>query len=118
MYKHVKGTEPTILGPYYIENTPVVENPGTLPQRENEPGDVLYFSGLVKDVDGNPLANTKIDMWQADANGESSYFADNIPQGNLRGVFYTDENGYLEIITIVPGNYSIPVDGPIGNFLK
>ncbi|MFJ7469222.1 dioxygenase [Peribacillus frigoritolerans] len=118
MYKHVKGTEPTILGPYYIGNTPVVENPGILPQRDDELGDVLYFSGLVKDVDGNPLANTKIDMWQADANGEYSYFADDIPKDNLRGVFYTDENGYFEVKTVAPGNYSIPADGPTGNFLK
>ncbi|MFU2016097.1 dioxygenase [Peribacillus butanolivorans] len=118
MYKSVKGTEPTILGPYYIENTPVVQNPGVLPQRENEPGDTLYFSGTVKDVNGNPLANSKIDMWQADTNGEYSYFAEGIPDNNLRGVFYTDENGNFEIITVVPGNYSIPTDGPSGQFLK
>lgn len=41
----------------------------------------------MKDVNGNPLANTKIDMWQADTNGEYSYFADGIPDDNLRGVF-------------------------------
>ncbi|MBD1381708.1 dioxygenase family protein [Metabacillus arenae] len=118
MYKNVKGTEPTILGPYYIEKAPEIQNPGVMPQRQDEPGDVLFFSGSVKDVDGNPLANTKIDMWQADANGEYSHFAEGIPNGNLRCVFYTDENGNFEVQTRVPGNYSIPADGPSGQFLK
>ncbi|MFJ7832164.1 hypothetical protein ACIQXU_18360 [Peribacillus sp. NPDC097284] len=61
MYKNVKGTELTILGPYYIENTPEIRNPGVISQRQDEPGDVLFFSGSVKDVDGSPLVNTKID---------------------------------------------------------
>ncbi|WP_404331770.1 dioxygenase [Mesobacillus maritimus] len=118
MYKNVKGTEPCLLGPYYIDDQKKIENPGVLPQRENEPGDVLYFSGTVRDTEGNPLANTKVDMWQADTNGEYSYFGEGIPEGNLRGVFYTDENGDFEIKTVVPGNYGVPTDGPSGEFLK
>ncbi|WP_026564162.1 dioxygenase family protein [Bacillus sp. UNC41MFS5] len=118
MYKSVKGTEPTILGPYYIENATEIQNPGVIPQRQEEPGEVLFFSGSVKDTAGNPLVDTKIDLWQADANGEYSHFAEGIPADNLRAVLYTDEKGNFEIQTVVPGNYSIPADGPTGHFLK
>jgi catechol 1,2-dioxygenase len=118
MYKNVQGTEPTILGPYYLENAKEISNPGVVPQRPDEKGDVFFFSGTVKDVDGNPLANTKVDMWQADAEGEYASFKEGIPEGNLRAIFYTDDEGKFEIQTVVPGNYSIPSNGPTGYFLK
>ncbi|MFJ7832163.1 hypothetical protein ACIQXU_18355 [Peribacillus sp. NPDC097284] len=57
-------------------------------------------------------------MWRAHATGEYSHFAEGIPNFNIRCVFYTDENGNLEVQTRVPGNYSIPTDGSSGQFLK
>ena len=33
MYKSVEGTEPTILGPFYLENANEIENPGIMPMR-------------------------------------------------------------------------------------
>ncbi|GEN83157.1 catechol 1,2-dioxygenase [Sporosarcina luteola] len=118
MYKNVKGTEPTILGPYYLENAVEIKNPGVLPMRDDEQGDILYFTGTVTDVDGNPLANTKVDMWQADASGEYSGFAEELPEGIFRAVLFTDENGNFEVKTVVPGDYSIPTNGPTGKFLE
>ena len=117
MYKSVKGTEPTILGPYYLEDSVQLEQPYELPQRADEPGDVLYFSGTIKDVEGNPLANTIVDMWQADSNGKYSGFEDGIPVENLRGILRTDADGNFEVKTVIPGDYSIPTDGPTGQFL-
>ena len=49
--------------------------------------------------------------------GEYSGFAEGIPAENLRAVLFTDENGKFEIQTVVPGDYSIPTDGPTGKFL-
>lgn len=118
MYKNVEGTEPTILGPFYLENAKEIPNKGVMPMREDEEGDVFFFSGTVTDVEGNPLANTKVDIWQADANGEYSGFAEGIPADNLRAVLFTDENGKFEVQTIVPGDYSIPTGGPTGKFLN
>ena len=82
MYKNVKGTEPTILGPYYLKDSPKLTAPYVLPMRSDEPGEILFFSGTIKDVDGNPLGNTVVDMWQADASGEYSGFAEGIPTEN------------------------------------
>ncbi|MCM3733829.1 catechol 1,2-dioxygenase [Fictibacillus nanhaiensis] len=117
IYSGYPGTEPSLLGPYHIENTPMLEEPYVLTQRADEKGDVLYFKGTVRSVDGKPLANTLVDMWQADADGEYSHYADDIPEYNLRGRFYTDENGQFEVKTIVPAPYKIPTNGPTGEFL-
>ena len=51
MYKNVEGTEPTILGPFYLEDAAQLEEPYVLPQRPDEPGDVLFFqeqSGMLR----------------------------------------------------------------------
>lgn len=118
IYDENPGTEPSLLGPYHIKDTPMLEKPHVLTQRPDEKGEILTFSGTVKAVDGKPLANTLVDMWQADADGEYSHFAENIPDYNLRGRFYTDENGYFEVKTIIPAPYKIPTAGPTGEFLN
>ncbi|SEP83463.1 dioxygenase family protein [Piscibacillus halophilus] len=118
MYADKPGTEPSLLGPYYVEGAPILEKPYKLPMRENEKGEKLKFSGTVKDVNGEPLANTLVDMWQDDADGYYSSFDSDAPPYNLRGRFYTDENGYFEVDTIVPIPYQIPTAGPTGEFLK
>lgn len=118
MYKNVKGTEPTILGPYYLKDSAKLTAPYVLPMRADELGDVLFFSGTIKDIDGNPLSNTTVDMWQADASGEYSGFSEGIPTENLRGIFQTDADGNFEVQTVIPGDYSIPTNGPTGQFLE
>lgn len=118
MYGDLPGTEPSLLGPYYIEGEPELQEPLTLPQRPDEKGEVLFFTGHVKSIDGSSLGNTDICMWQADADGEYSHFADGIPEYNLRGRFKTDDQGRFTIKTIIPAPYQIPTGGPTGVFLK
>ena len=36
------------------------------------------------------------------------------PEGNLRGQVRTDADGRYEFITVIPGPYTIPLDGPTG----
>lgn len=121
MYSAMPGTQPSLLGPYYIEGSPLLEKkpgePFELTQRPDEEGDLFYFKGNVSNVDGEKLANTKVEMWQNDANSTYSSFDSDAPAYNLRGHFYTDENGDFEVKTIVPVAYSIPDQGPTGEFL-
>jgi protocatechuate 3,4-dioxygenase beta subunit len=64
------------------------------------PGTVLILSGYVLTSDCQPVANAKLDFWQANANG----VYDN--QGyTLRGHQYTDENGFYQLTTVIPGEY-------------
>ncbi|MFT4413696.1 dioxygenase [Fredinandcohnia humi] len=117
MYSGLPGTEPSLLGPYYIPNEPGLQAPYTLPQRQDEKGEVLFFTGNVKDIDGNPLQKADVYMWQADADGEYSHFADGIPEYNLRGKMKTDEDGRFTVKTVIPAPYQIPTGGPTGKFL-
>lgn len=107
-----------IEGPFYIAGAPELEPPYAVPQRPNEPGDPLYFSGCVTTVEGEPLAGTELDFWQADANGLYSNIHPGIPDWNLRGRFRTDAHGRFELKTIVPPPYEIPKNGPAGRMLN
>ena len=66
------------------------------------------------DADGNPLADANLDVWQADAEGRYSSFMPGPPEGNLRGQVRTDADGRYEFLTVIPGPYTIPLDGPTG----
>lgn len=121
MYSELPGTQPSLLGPYYLEGSPFIEHtpgePIELTQRPDEPGELFYFKGNVSNVDGKKLANAKVEFWQNDDTHLYSGFDSDAPKYNLRGHFYTDDNGDFEVKTIVPAAYSIPDQGPTGEFL-
>lgn len=109
-----QGTVGTIEGPYYLPGQKQLPAVATLPMRPDEKGERLVFSGQVRDIAGRPLAGAEIDFWQADADGYYSGFATHLPEGNLRGVVRTDDEGRFSITTIKPAPYRIPTDGPTG----
>jgi|SRR5690625_2316731 len=122
MYTDKPGTQPSLLGPYFIEGAPLIERepgkPIELTQRPDEEGELFYFKGNVSNIDGKALKDVRIEMWQNDSSGKYSAFDSDAPRYNLRGHFYTDENGDFEVKTIVPLPYSIPDQGPTGEFLQ
>ena len=122
MYTDKPGTQPSLLGPYFVEGSPLIEgqqgHPLVLTQRPDEKGEVLIFKGNISSVDGQKLANTRVEMWQNDASGKYSAFDSDAPKYNFRGHFYTDENGDFTVKSIVPLPYSIPTEGPTGEFLE
>jgi catechol 1,2-dioxygenase len=104
-------TEDNILGPFYRKGAPYRAKV-TPPL---EPGTVLLITGHVWGFDTKkPLANTTIDVWQANADGR--YDNDDPKNPPAKGVFknrarlITDENGYYEYETIHPGRYKIGKD--------
>jgi catechol 1,2-dioxygenase len=108
------GSKGTILGPFHLPDAPVLEAPFELPHRPDESGDKTVFRGRVTDADGQPLADANLDIWQADADGCYAGFMPGPPDGNLRGQVRTDADGRYEARTVVPGPYTIPLDGPTG----
>ena len=83
-------------GPYFTAGSP--ERASLL--ESGMSGTVLILSGYVLTSDCQPVANAKLDFWQADANG----VYDN--QGyTLRGHQFTDENGFYQLTTVIPGEY-------------
>lgn len=113
-----QGSKGTILGPYYLPGQVRLGAEATLPRRDDEAGDVLVLSGQVRAIDGTPLAGAEVDIWQADAEGYYSGFAPHLPEGNLRGLVVTDDEGRFAINTIQPAPYQIPTDGPTGQLIE
>ncbi|HEY1796382.1 MAG TPA: hypothetical protein VGG57_09700 [Stellaceae bacterium] len=59
-----------------------------------------------------------LDVWQAQTNGLYDS-QDNEPDHlHMRGKFRTDGNGWYALRTVIPVNYPIPSDGPVGAMLK
>jgi protocatechuate 3,4-dioxygenase beta subunit len=111
------ATEPTVLGPFYIEEPrprsfgdSIVDDPLT-------GGTPLVLSGTVTDLEGHPIPRATIDVWQVQPNGLYDIEEDHRKR-NLRGRFVTDSQGRYEIRTVRPVDYTIPDDGPVGEMLE
>lgn len=113
-----RGTVGSIEGPYYLSGQKRLPAVATLPMRDDEPGTALVIAGQIRDLDGRPLAHAEFDIWQNAADGFYSGFAPHLPEGLLRGVVTTDENGRFEVTTILPVPYQIPTDGPTGKLIE
>jgi catechol 1,2-dioxygenase len=111
------STEPTVLGPFYVEGAlprafgdSIVDDPST-------GGEPLVLHGTLTDLDGHPIPEATIEVWQVQPNG--LYDIEENPQKrNLRGVFRTRGDGTYEVRTVRPVDYTIPDDGPVGAMLR
>lgn len=112
----VGTTEPTVLGPFHRDGAPhrelgdtiVIDDPGGRP---------LTISGVVRDVDGAPVAAAELDVWQTASTGMYDVQAADQPDMNLRGRFTADDAGRYRFRTVRPVAYRIPSDGPVGAML-
>jgi len=122
LINHSKGddraTEPTILGPFHVANSRLLNYGDSIVTRSLTEGEPAIVRGRVVDVDGNPISGAMIDVWQTDANGLYDIQESNDVSGNLRGLFKADADGKYEFRTIRPVPYPIPADGPVGKMLR
>ncbi|MGC0155599.1 intradiol ring-cleavage dioxygenase [Chromobacterium vaccinii] len=110
------ATENTILGPFFVAGTPVLEHGANLCL--DGKGEPLLVRARVVDTSGQPVANAVVDVWQANDDGFYDVQQTGIqPRGNLRGKFVTDAGGAFWFRSIKPRHYPIPNDGPVGKLL-
>jgi hydroxyquinol 1,2-dioxygenase len=110
------ATPATVLGPFHIPGSPPLPYGGDM--SDGLPGRPLFIAGRVLDVDGEPVANAVLDVWQADEEGlYESQIAD-IDEARLRATYTTREDGGYCVRTIAPKGYSIPMDGPVGALIE
>jgi hydroxyquinol 1,2-dioxygenase len=111
-----EGTHTSLLGPFYREASPKLA-PGSQIARHVKPGTECVLYGKVTDVDGQPLANATVSVWQTSADGLYDIQEDSAST-DYRGVFATDAHGIFTIRTVKPRGYSIPMDGPVGGMVR
>ena len=112
-----KGTSRTIEGPLYVEGAPISKGYARLDDGSDQ-GKVLMMHGVVRDLEGKPIAGALVDVWHANTKGLYSGFDKSQPQYNLRRRIQTDEGGSYEFQSIVPSGYGCPPDSPTQAFLN
>lgn len=115
------ATEPTILGPFYVPDSPWRKNGDSMIEYEYDRvnGSKAIVQGRVLDASGRPIPYATLDVWQNSADG---FYAVQKPElhgiNNLRGRFNTSNEGEYSFHTVRPIPYKIPDDGPVGRMLE
>ncbi len=112
------ATETTILGPFYVPESPWRENASSIVEFEDG-GEATIVRGVVRDDRGTPIRDAIVDVWHNAATGFYAVQQPEVqPATNLRGRFRTNEDGRYEFLTVRPVPYPIPNDGPVGRLLR
>ena len=116
-YPLVDGaTEATVLGPFHREGAPEVPSLHNI--AGDFPGDPTLVFGKVTGVDGEPIANAQLDVWEGNSDGFYDVQLQELDGAMaLRGRLRSDENGGYIFRTIKPVSYPVPTDGPVGVML-
>ena len=111
-----KDTSANLLGPFWRTDSPVTPKGGSI-VRSSTPGDPMFFTGLVVDQDGRPVADAEVDVWHASTVGLYENQDPGQAEMNLRGKFFTDDKGEFAFRSIKPSGYPVPMGGPVGKLL-
>lgn len=112
---HENATEATVFGPFFVDDAPQIENGGDI--SGGAPGQPCWVEGTVRDTEGNPLPNARIEVWEADDEG---FYDVQHSDGRVygRAHLYSNENGEYSFWGLTPTPYPIPHDGPVGRLLE
>ncbi len=115
-HRFASGTTPsTVQGPFFIEGSPELAMGADMSTGAD--GDPCYISGVIRDLEGRPVAGARVDVWQADTEG---LYESQIPgqdEAYLRAIYRTGADGHYVVRTVVPLGYAIPMDGPVGELI-
>ena len=112
--RRVDGATPsTVEGPFHIPDAPEVAHGADM--AKGAPGIPCFVSGTVRGLSGEPVGGAILDLWQTD--GEGLYEEQRrTAEPWMRGVYRSKPDGSYSIRTVAPISYTIPMDGPIGEF--
>src|SRR3984893_5250498 len=110
-------TTANLLGPFWRTESPRTENGGSI-VRSPTPGEPLFVTASVRDLQGHPIAGAEVDVWHSSTEGFYEHQDSGQADMNLRGKFITDEQGLIRFRSIKPAGYPIPGDAPVGDLLR
>ncbi|PHP66705.1 6-chlorohydroxyquinol-1,2-dioxygenase [Zhengella mangrovi] len=112
-----RATHNTVRGPFYRPDAPRLSLGASISL--DGKGEPLVVRGKVVDLDGEPVANARVETWQANHEGLfENQQPDLQPEFNLRGIFSTNARGEFWYRSVKPKGYGVPSDGPAGQLLE
>jgi hydroxyquinol 1,2-dioxygenase len=109
------ATPTTVEGPFHVADAPEMANGANM--AKDAPGIPTFVTGTVRDLDGKPVTNAVLDLWQTD--GEGLYESQKGTQEPwMRGVFRSQADGSYSLRTVAPIAYTIPMDGTVGALMQ
>src|SRR5262249_54010074 len=107
-------TPSAVLGPFYVDTTPDALLGADISAGAH--GTPLWTDVQVTDVDGTPVTGATVDVWQSNEDG---FYDVQLPDSGpaLRARFVSDADGAVRFWSILPSEYPIPDDGPVGQLL-
>jgi hydroxyquinol 1,2-dioxygenase len=80
------------------------------------PGIPCFVTGTTRGLDGKPVANAVLDLWQTD--GEGRYESqEGTAAPWMRGMYRSQADGSYALRTVAPIAYTIPMDGTVGELM-
>lgn len=110
------STEGTVLGPFHTHDAYETDNGYVL--HTDPDATRLFVLCNIKDTNGKPIPNAKIDVWEGDSKGFYDVQNPNRDGPDGRAVLHSDKDGIFFFNAIVPVPYPIPDDGPVGAMLR
>src|ERR1700694_3650198 len=110
-------TDQNMLGAVWRIPSPITPN-GSSIVRSPTPGPALFVDAWFRDRGGRPVVGAEVDVWHSSPEG---FYENQDPvqaDMNLRGKFFTDQDGHLSFRSVKPAGYPIPIDGPTGELLR
>jgi len=108
------ATPTTVEGPFHIADAPEIAHGGNM--AKGAPGVPTFVTGTVRGLDGKPVGNAMLDLWQTDGEGlYESQKGTNEPW--MRGIFHAQPDGSYVLRTVAPIAYTIPMDGTVGELV-
>jgi hydroxyquinol 1,2-dioxygenase len=109
-------TESTVFGPFHVEHSP--EHALGDDIANGAKGEPCFVRGTVKSIDGKPVPNARLEVWQADEDGFYDVQYMDLEQARARATLHAGPKGEYHFRSIVASSYPIPHDGPVGKMLK
>jgi hydroxyquinol 1,2-dioxygenase len=109
------ATESTVLGPFHVAGAPQPAHGADI--SAGLPGERLLVEGVVTSADGDPVPGAVVEVWSADQDGFYDVQRTDLTGPALRATFHADQAGRFHFWTVMPADYPIPDDGPVGELL-